>query len=68
MRLMLGLTLALTLGLMVRAIVRDVEWAGNEIMRYLLIDYRASSSVAGVAAETPAGRAQDGSGKTGEAR
>ncbi|MCX6938094.1 MAG: MotA/TolQ/ExbB proton channel family protein [Verrucomicrobia bacterium] len=24
----------------VRAIVRDVEWAGNEIMRYLLIDYR----------------------------
>lgn len=24
----------------VRAIVRDVEWAGNEIMRYLLVDYR----------------------------
>ncbi len=24
----------------VRAILRDVEWAGNEIMRYLLIDYR----------------------------
>lgn len=24
----------------VRAIVRDIEWAGNEIMRYLLTDYR----------------------------
>jgi biopolymer transport protein ExbB len=24
----------------VRSIVRDVEWAGNEIMRYLLIEYR----------------------------
>ena len=26
----------------VRAIVRDMEWAGNKIMRYLLADYRAS--------------------------
>jgi biopolymer transport protein ExbB len=26
----------------VRAIVRDVEWAGNEIMRYLLNDYRGA--------------------------
>jgi biopolymer transport protein ExbB len=25
----------------VRSIVRDVEWAGNDIMRYLLIDYPA---------------------------
>ena len=24
----------------VRAIVRDVEWAGNEIMKYLLVEYR----------------------------
>ena len=24
----------------VRAIVRDVEWSGNEIMKYLLTDYR----------------------------
>jgi biopolymer transport protein ExbB len=24
----------------VRAILRDMEWAGNEIMRYLLIEYR----------------------------
>ena len=24
----------------VRAVVRDVEWAGNEIMKYLLSDYR----------------------------
>lgn len=29
----------------VRAIVRDVEWAGNEIMKYLLIEYRAASPV-----------------------
>lgn len=26
---------------LVRAIVRDMEWAGNEIMKYLLTDYRA---------------------------
>jgi biopolymer transport protein ExbB len=26
----------------VRSIVRDVEWAGNEIMRYLLSDYRTA--------------------------
>jgi biopolymer transport protein ExbB len=25
----------------VRAIVRDVEWAGNEIMKYLLVEYRS---------------------------
>lgn len=28
------------LGGRVRALVRDVEWAGNEIMQYLLIEYR----------------------------
>lgn len=28
----------------VRAIVRDVEWAGNEIMRYLLVDYREATA------------------------
>jgi pimeloyl-ACP methyl ester carboxylesterase len=28
----------------VRGIVRDVEWAGNEIMRYLLTDYRQGAS------------------------
>lgn len=27
----------------VRAIVRDVEWSGNEIMKYLLTDYRGAS-------------------------
>ena len=27
----------------VRAIVRDMEWAGNEIMRYLLTDYRLAA-------------------------
>jgi biopolymer transport protein ExbB len=26
----------------VRAIVRDIEWSGNEIMKYLLVDYRAA--------------------------
>jgi len=25
----------------VRAIVRDVEWSGNEIMKYLIIEYRS---------------------------
>jgi biopolymer transport protein ExbB len=30
----------------VRAIVRDVEWAGNEIMRYLLTEYRAGRPAA----------------------
>jgi biopolymer transport protein ExbB len=29
----------------VRAIVRDVEWAGNEIMKYLLTDYRGAGPV-----------------------
>jgi biopolymer transport protein ExbB len=28
----------------VRAIVRDVEWGGNEIMKYLLTEYRGRSS------------------------
>jgi len=32
------------LGGRVRAIVRDVEWAGNEIMKYLLTEYRAAGS------------------------
>jgi len=31
----------------VRAIVRDVEWAGNEMMRYLLNDYRLGAPVSG---------------------
>ena len=26
----------------VRALVRDVEWAGNEMMRYLLSEYSSS--------------------------
>jgi len=30
------------LGGRVRAIVRDVEWSGNEIMRYLLTEYRGT--------------------------
>ena len=34
----------------VRSLVRDIEWAGNEIMRYLLIDYRKIESPS----ETPA--------------
>lgn len=39
----------------VRAIVRDVEWAGNEIMRYLLIEYRSDSARATLRAEPAAG-------------
>ena len=34
----------------VRSLVRDIEWAGNEIMRYLLIDYRKNESASGAAA------------------
>jgi len=29
----------------VRAIVRDVEWSGNEIMKYLLTEYRDGKSI-----------------------
>lgn len=35
----------------VRAIVRDVEWSGNEIMKYLLTDYRGIRPGAGEAVE-----------------
>jgi biopolymer transport protein ExbB len=31
----------------VRAIVRDLEWSGNEIMKYLLTEYRAAGTQAG---------------------
>lgn len=40
----------------VRAIVRDVEWAGNEIMRYLQVDYPAleqDKKTAEASASTP---------------
>jgi biopolymer transport protein ExbB len=36
----------------VRAIVRDVEWSGNEIMRYLLTEYRGQASASGAASAT----------------
>lgn len=29
----------------VRAIVRDMEWAGNEVMRYLLTEYRSGKTI-----------------------
>jgi biopolymer transport protein ExbB len=51
----------------VRAIVRDVEWAGNEIMKYLLTDYRgvrpadAKSNDVGSAAMPPANETLRGS-------
>ena len=32
----------------VRAIVRDVEWSGNEIMKYLLTDYRSGGPAVSV--------------------
>lgn len=37
------------LGGRVRAIVRDVEWSGNEIMRYLLTEYRGKTPGNGAA-------------------
>jgi biopolymer transport protein ExbB len=37
----------------VRAIVRDVEWAGNEIMRYLLVDYRDAGNREGASPPRP---------------
>ena len=37
----------------VRSLVRDIEWAGNETMRYLLVDYRKAES----SPETPASAA-----------
>ena len=47
----------------VRAIVRDVEWAGNEIMRYLLIDYReAGKAAASVPTASAAASAESGGG------
>jgi biopolymer transport protein ExbB len=36
----------------VRSLVRDIEWSGNEIMKYLLTEYRGSRNDA--AADTPA--------------
>lgn len=33
----------------VRAIVRDVEWSGNEIMKYLLTEYRGAKPANGAA-------------------
>lgn len=50
----------------VRAIVRDVEWAGNEIMRYLLVEYSATPAAdrsgAAHAAGGVAGNVADGGG------
>jgi biopolymer transport protein ExbB len=37
----------------VRAIVRDVEWAGNEIMKYLITEYRVAAGEAASAAGQP---------------
>jgi biopolymer transport protein ExbB len=37
----------------VRAIVRDIEWAGNEIMKYLLVEYRNAPEPAAGPAEAP---------------
>jgi biopolymer transport protein ExbB len=54
----------------VRAIVRDVEWAGNEVMRYLLIDYREAgvqglASGGGVGHNPPGGERGAGAGGEG---
>jgi biopolymer transport protein ExbB len=37
----------------VRAIVRDVEWAGNEIMKYLITEYRVAAGEVASAAGQP---------------
>jgi biopolymer transport protein ExbB len=39
----------------VRAIVRDVEWAGNETMRYLLVEYRNAGARAPLKPESSPG-------------
>lgn len=36
----------------VRSLVRDIEWAGNETMRYLLVDYRRDESAPETSAST----------------
>lgn len=41
----------------VRAIVRDVEWAGNEIMRYLLVEYKEPRSAGGATGNENGGAA-----------
>lgn len=41
----------------VRSIVRDMEWSGNEIMKYLLTDYRQEGGAESAAAETMPARA-----------
>jgi len=63
-----GLTLAIPAHLgyhflsgRVRAIVRDVEWAGNEIMRYLQTDYRELEETGEAAAENAEGAAEGAS-------
>lgn len=40
----------------VRAIVRDVEWAGNEIMKYLLTEYRTPAAMEAPRVPEPAVR------------
>lgn len=46
----------------VRAIVRDMEWAGNEIMRYLLIEYKkaSASEISKPASAVTAGKNREG--------
>jgi biopolymer transport protein ExbB len=46
----------------VRAIVRDVEWAGNEIMRYLLIEYKEQPPASGGTAKGAGGTAAGNGG------
>lgn len=57
----------------VRAIVRDVEWAGNEIMRYLQLEYQAEESGgegadSGASDETESDSDDDGSASEEDAR
>ncbi len=54
----------------VRAIVRDIEWSGNEIMKYLLTDYRGQRPVDGgpVAAKEAASASSSARAEAGESR
>ena len=47
----------------VRAIVRDVEWAGNEMMKFLQTEYR-SVATPGMASEARAGEGGNAVGET----
>ena len=50
----------------VRSIVRDVEWSGNEIMRYLLVDYRVVEKRSGAPLASSGSVGESGVADSGE--